>query len=144
MSFQTRDFERLYTGLPQRDVVDRLSGLITAVWHLHPQQPFLLISATGHEWLDATHLPREARGGAAISFRIGRQSHYLFTFARAVQLTTLLVSQSYFRVGDAVFSQAEGIPMGLNPCIYFAKYYLFSYELQFARQVVHSRPDAAL
>lgn len=36
--------------------------------------------------------------------------------------------------------------MGLNPCVYFANYYLYTYELQFVRRVVHvygiSAPDS--
>lgn len=61
----------------------------------------------------------------------------MFTLGRAQRLLALLVTQSFFSVGDRVFRQAEGIPMGLNPCVYFANFYLFTYELEFLQRVVH-------
>ena len=137
VSLPTLDFERLYTGLPQGDIVDRLAGLLGAVWQLHHQQEYLLVTADGFEWLDVAHLPREARGGQAYHFRRRRRDFYLFTLGRAQELVHLLVTRSYFSVGDRVFRQAEGIPMGLNPCVYFANFYLFTYELEFVRSVVH-------
>ena len=146
VSLPTRDFERLYTGLPQRDIVDRLAALLGEVWQLHHQHEYLLVTADSHDWLDAAHLPGEARGGQAHHFRRSRRDYYLFTLGRAQRLLTLLVTRSYFSVGDRVFRQAEGIPMGLNPCVYFANYYLFTYELEFLRSVVyvlvHSPPGS--
>lgn len=56
---------------------------------------------------------------------------------QAQRLVALLVTRSYFSVGDRIFRQAEGIPMGRNPCVYFANFYLFTYELDFVRSVVY-------
>ena len=102
-SLPTRDFERLYTGLPQQDIVDRLSTLLRSIWQLHPGHLFLLVTSEGSQWLDAAHLPGEARGGAAHHFWRARREHYLFTVERAQSLLALLVTQSYFSVGDSVF-----------------------------------------
>ena len=52
-SLPTRDFERLYTGLPQQDIVGRLSTLLQSIWQLHPGHPFLLVTSEGSQWLDS-------------------------------------------------------------------------------------------
>lgn len=105
VSLPTRDFERLYTGLPQEDIVARLSALLQMVWELHPAQPFLLVTADGHQWLAVTQLPIEAQGGAASSFSppaaravfvhvgshptvIGIVSHPVFLFSRGSSVST--------------------------------------------------------
>jgi hypothetical protein len=38
--------------------------------------------------------------------------------------------------GDKVFKQRKGIPMGINPGVFFANYYLYDCELEFVTQLV--------
>jgi hypothetical protein len=37
---------------------------------------------------------------------------------------------------DQVSRHAEAFPMGLNPCLYFANFHLFSCELEFLQRVL--------
>jgi len=46
----------------------------------------------------------------------------------------LLCESSYVRFAYNYFHQVIGIPMGINPPIYMAKYYLFAYEYMFLQQ----------
>jgi hypothetical protein len=46
----------------------------------------------------------------------------------------LLVSNSYVQFAGKVYRQAKGIPMGINPAVFLANYYLFYFEYQFLEQ----------
>lgn len=35
LSLQTRDFERVYIGLPQGDIINRFETLLVEFWQLH-------------------------------------------------------------------------------------------------------------
>ena len=54
----------------------------------------------------------------------------------AKEVVQLLVENSYVRFGDAYFHQTQGIPMGINPAVFMANYYLFDYEHQFVHRLV--------
>ena len=140
-TIQTMDFERLYTGLPQEDILRQLHALFVLVWSRHSYHPFLLLSADSNaapRWLSLHELPPPAQGGDVRFFRERGVQLYLFDRATALQMLDLLVTRAYFRVGDAVFLQRIGIPMGLNPCVFIANYYLFMYERQFYLQMLHA------
>ena len=47
--------------------------------------------------------------------------------------------QSFFRVGDAIFRQKIGIPMGSDPAPFFANLFLFYYESKWIK--THSRTE---
>ena len=55
---------------------------------------------------------------------------------RVKDLITLIVKEAYVQVGDAIFRQMKGIPMGVNPACYFANLYLFMYELAFFERLL--------
>lgn len=61
---------------------------------------------------------------------------YVFSLQHAIDVMSLLVDNSYVRFGDHVFHQTRGIPMGINPAVFLANYYLFCYELAFVQQLV--------
>jgi hypothetical protein len=40
----------------------------------------------------------------------------------------LLVENSYVQFAGRVYQQAKGIPMGINPAVFLAKFYLLYFE----------------
>ena len=54
-----------------------------------------------------------------------------FSVQQAAAIVDLIIDNAFVQVGDRVFRQAQGIPMGVNSACYFANYYLFMYELDF-------------
>lgn len=46
----------------------------------------------------------------------------------------VLVLNAYVTVGGRLFHQTKGIPMGINPAVYMANYFLFRYEFAFLEQ----------
>jgi hypothetical protein len=56
---------------------------------------------------------------------------YLLDLQEACNMVQLLVSHAYVTFGEAVYHQTKGIPMGINPAVFMANYYLFYYEYLF-------------
>jgi hypothetical protein len=61
---------------------------------------------------------------------------YVFDYRHAKCVVRLLCNNSYVRFGDTYFKQTKGIPMGINPAVFMANYYLFFYEFTFVKQLV--------
>lgn len=65
-----------------------------------------------------------------------RQGRFLLLNLReVVAVINLLVQNSYVRFGASLFHQTRGIPMGINPAVFMANYYLFHYEFRFVKQL---------
>jgi hypothetical protein len=60
---------------------------------------------------------------------------YLFDLQEACNMVQLLVSHACVTFGEAVYHQTKGIPMGINPAVLMANYYLFYYEYIFIKQL---------
>ena len=56
---------------------------------------------------------------------------YKFDRQSAKEAVAFLVHHAYLVVGDQVFRQIRGIPMGIGPAMYMANLYLFQYEHAF-------------
>jgi len=59
-----------------------------------------------------------------------------FSFQAARDLISLILRHAYVSFGDRVYKQVTGIPMGINPGVFVANYYLFAYEFDFMQQLV--------
>jgi hypothetical protein len=69
---------------------------------------------------------------------------YLFDLQHAIQVLRLLVENSFVQFGGRFYKQTCGIPMGINPAVYMANFYLNFYELQFVKQLADLYSDACL
>jgi hypothetical protein len=56
---------------------------------------------------------------------------YLFTRAEALDMIRLLVCNAYVEFCGQHYKQDKGIPMGINPAVFMANYFLFYYECSF-------------
>lgn len=63
-----------------------------------------------------------------------RGNFHLLTLSEAKSLSALLVQHAYVRFEDTVYHQIKGIPMGINPAVYYANFHLLWYELTFLEQ----------
>ena len=63
---------------------------------------------------------------------------YTFSAQSARSLLIHLIDNAYFRVGDRVFRQVKGIPMGVSPAVNFANYYLLCYEYKFFQDALQA------
>lgn len=125
------DFARLYTNLDHTDLKRRLESLLRDVWGLHGgDAKHVKVSASGRaRWAaGAVPAPRLRSWDGERSFT--------FTLASAVQCLEYLIDHAFIRVGDRIYRQTVGIPMGSNPCVYLANFYLFVYEYEFMQDLL--------
>lgn len=47
-----------------------------------------------------------------------------------------LLDNLYISVGDSLFQQIIGIPMGTNCAVFLANFYLFTYEFEFMKRLI--------
>ena len=121
------DFERLYTELEQADLIAKLHDFVDRAFALHAGKVLKISNrkAGKSKWVLASRVPQ--RPDAAETY---------LNASRVKELITLIVEEAFVQVGDAIFRQVKGIPMGVNPACYFANLYLFMYELAFFEQLL--------
>lgn len=132
------DFSTMYTAIPHQDLCDRLTRVInevrvigkTVLNVLNDNAVFIdYVSNTGVvKWLSAPRGNREVRTKA-------RQSISLDTFITTFQF---MVNNVYVSVGDKLYRQTIGVPMGTNSGGDIANLYLFSYESSYIDRLVTS------
>ena len=145
--WQGADFMRLYTNIPHTPLLTKLDWVVDTAWDRHPSTPVLLVyrdKQVQHEWVTSFDHKHSAQGytwvGTGLQgVRLGKHKQkgacYMFDRAGAKAVLQLLVCNSYVRLGDSVFQQTVGIPMGINPAVYMANHFLFSYEVSFVEQL---------
>ena len=129
------DFERLYTELDQGDLKAKLVWLIDKVFQLQEKTCVRVRKGMSPKWVEG-NLPAKRKG------RDRGVVCYTFSAQSARSLLIHLIDNAYFRVGDRVFRQVKGIPMGVSPAVYFANYYLFCYEYQFFQDALQAFSQA--
>ena len=111
------DITRLYTSLDQNDLVEKLVDLIQRAWKRSKRLHVDLTNRTA-SWTDSS----SAHSG-------------VFTKQQVIDLLTFCIKNTKIVIGDKVFLQQIGIPMGANYGVVLANLYLFAYELAFLTQL---------
>jgi len=159
------DVVRLYTNIDIADLLKVLTAVLVMVWARHEshereatvEQTVAASTAVVQVFHDTTHKPvwytslnaayakcgqpcQQNAGVGMLNYHCGKHKFkgrfILLKLSEAVDILKLLVENSYVRFGDLLFHQTRGIPMGINPAVYMANYYLFYYEFQFITQLV--------
>ena len=106
----TYDFSTLYTKIEHSSLIDVLNSLVDFVF----------------------------KGGVRESIRIeGRNAFWssrkdnVFNKRNIKLAIKHLIRECYFTVGDKVFIQTIGIPMGIDPAPFWANLYLYKFENSF-------------
>ena len=115
----TFDFSTLYTKLPHDDLVHVLHSIIEFVCKAGNRR-FISFSFGYGYWTRKRH---------------GKQS---FSISELKSVTKHLITQTYFEVGNLLFRQSIGIPMGIDPAPFWANLYLYKYESDFITQLMKS------
>ena len=116
-SISTFDFSTLYTKIPHKDLIDKLSKIITFVF----------------EGGDAKYVNISEKGNASWSTTRGKTC---FSKSSLIIAVKHLIKNCYFTVGNITMRQAIGIPMGIDPAPFWANLYLYSYEEDFISNLV--------
>ena len=59
-----------------------------------------------------------------------------FTKTQIIQMTSYLIEECYFTIGNLLLSQSIGIPMGIDPAPFWANLYLHHYEYKFISKLI--------
>ena len=111
------DFSTLYTGIKQEDLKEKLKSVTDKAF----------------------------KGGTNQYIRVGKQANWssgkgyfnggLFDKERVHKLIDFVVDNSYFRLGNKVYHQCIGIPMGIDPAPQMANLYLYFYESSYMEKL---------
>ena len=127
----TLDFERLYTNLPQDDLILRLHRIVDDVFAMHEGAVAVAVykqKGLPLKWL--TVIPPQLCGKAK------GQVFQVFTLASMQWLLSFLIQQTYVCFTGKLYHQIKGIPMGISPAVYISNYYLHTYEFDFLQQLI--------
>jgi len=118
-SVSTWDFSTLYTTLPHKDLKLKLGNLIRNTFSRHK---FINVNER-----KAFFSKKEIRG------------YHTWSGSQFVELLCFLIDNIYVQVGDEVFRQVIGIPMGTNCAPLVADLYLFTYEFEFMTSLLKDK-----
>jgi hypothetical protein len=147
------DVVRLYTNIDLQDLCSKLSDVFTMAWGRHDGCAVVQVFADplmAPVWHHTLPTAQQRYGGASswqrgvhmgmynglLGVDAAKGRFYLFDLQHAIAVLRLLVENSYVRFGPYVYHQTRGIPMGINPAVFMANYYLFHYEYQFVYRLV--------
>ncbi len=120
-SITTWDFSTLYTTIPHSDLIKRISGLINLTFDKNDGKK-LLINERNAYFSDED-----------------RTNYSSFSKKEFCKLFEFLMSNIYIKLGDEIFRQIIGIPMGTNCAPLLANLYLFSYEYDFMMKLLKKK-----
>ena len=114
----TYDFSTLYTKLPHDDLIENLMKIVDFAFNggnrkKDGNRKYLTVNGKFSYWTRKKH---------------GRKS---LTRNDIKILTLHLIKETRFYIGNQLFLQIIGIPMGIDPAPFWANLYLYSYECDF-------------
>ena len=116
------DFSTLYTKIPHDKLLEVLSKIIDFTFKGGSKR-FIVVSRTGTAyWVD----------------KINTGHKYHFTKDNILDAVSYLLHNCYFKLGNKLFRQCIGIPMGSDPAPFFANLFLFYYESSWLKDVKKS------
>ena len=113
----TFDFSTLYTKIPHDKLIDCLHFFIDLVFNSKDRK-YLSVTSSGAHWVASK-----------------KSSGTLYDIDGVKNSLKFLIDNSYFYVGDHVFRQKIGIPMGLDPASHLANLFLAYYEIHWIKKL---------
>jgi hypothetical protein len=124
-----RDFQRMYTALPQADVIERVSLVLHEAFSFKKAKT-ITIKRDDAEW---------SRTG-----QTGISDHgHTFTLDAVVDLLAFVVLNTYLKNGNKIVRQKLGIPMGTNSGGDIANLYMYYYESTFVDRLMETNVEQA-
>ena len=148
---EARDVAKMYTNIDLLGLNKALSSIIQEVFnHLskNPKDPnnilkFILVSPTKGETKFTPDIPKTAgvkRNNTTGSLNDKSMFDFCLDETLIIKWTSLLINNIFICIGtDFVLKQVIGLPMGIQPAVFFANFYMFYYELAFARRLVAAK-----
>ena len=116
-SVSTFDFSTLYTKIDLQDLKEKLKWCIDKAF-----------KGGTNQWIKVTNEAFFNNGKRA-------KDGELFSKEQVFEMLEMVIDQAYFAVGDSVYRQIIGIPMGTDPAPFIANLYLYSYEFKWMEKL---------
>ena len=119
----TYDFSTLYTKLPHDELISNLNEIVDFAF------------SGGNKNKDGNRKYLTVRGSSTFWTK---KKHGKNSFSRTdIKLLTIhLIKETYFTIGNLLFKQIIGIPMGIDPAPFWANLHLYSYECRFVTSLM--------
>ena len=123
----TFDFSTLYTKLPHDDLIKVLQDIVEFVFN------------GGRKTADGNRKYLTVLGKNCFFSRYKhKRNKNSYTMDQVKMMVHHLISQTYFTVGNTLFRQRIGIPMGIDPAPFWANLYLYHYENLFVTKLIRT------
>ena len=120
-NIQTFDFSTLYTNLAHKDIKEALKFTVKLAFK-NSKKKFIAVYEKGFAWVN--------------SFRNGTVA---FDEVKLIQCIDFLLDNCYFKVGENLYRQHIGVPIGINPGPYIANLTLWYFENRFLDSTYKSK-----
>lgn len=134
LCLQTFDFSTLYTKLDLIDLKDRIKSLVKKVFTYKFEKfrcKALLVekSALHFDFLWLKNKKVHVDQSKKRFSRVVDENDFLTWLE-------FLLDNLYITLGESLFKQSIGIPMGTNCAVFLANFYLFTYEFEFMERLI--------
>ena len=121
-SIVTYDFSTLYTKIPHKKLIYVMNKIVDFCFNGYTQH-YLSVKNEKIEWTRS------------------KPDGLYFTKTSLKQAIRYLIENSYFMLGNMLFLQTIGIPMGVDPAPFFANLFLFFYESEWIKNKFKTNPE---
>ena len=118
-TISTYDFSTLYTKIPHHKLKEVLHEITDFCFNGCTNSKILILK-NGARW---SHDPKPDKEG---QIRLSKK--------QVKDAISFLLDNCYFSVGNSIFKQVVGIPMGSDPAPFMANLFLYYYESKFLKQ----------
>ena len=112
------DFSTLYTKIPHDKLIDVLSNTIDFVFKGGTRKKISIHQSGRANWV-----------------KDGTKSSTIYTKDNIIEAMSYLIKNCYFKLGEKLFRQDIGIPMGSDPAPAFANLFLHHYEAKWLKEI---------
>lgn len=103
----------MYTKIPHNKLIDVLCNIVDTTFN-DTTRKFMTVPKTSARWVKGI-----------------RNTSFIYTADNVKACLKFLIENAFFRVGNLIFRQIIGIPMGSDPAPFFANLFLFFYECKY-------------
>ena len=126
----TYDFSTLYTKLPHDDLIQNLNDIVDVVFDggkkKKGNRKYLTVTKFSTYWTKK------------------KKGDHSFTKQQIKLLVSHLIKETYFQIGNLLFKQCIGIPMGIDPAPFWANLHLYAYEYKFIKSLMSTNKRRAI
>ena len=124
-NIQTFDFSTLYTNLEHKDIKEALIFIIKLAFRNRKsksESKYISVYDKSSNWV-SSH----------------RDSTFAFDESKLIKCIEFLLDNCYFEVGNSIYKQIIGVPIGINPGPYMANLTLWYFENRFINSTYKSK-----